>query len=198
MRAKDVMTRPVVRVMPDTFVKQAAMLLTAHGFTTLPVVDEEDHLVGVVTESDVLRDRITPDSRTDGGASPSPPAMTVASVMSTQVDAASPGTHVATLTRLMLDRRVRAVPVVDDDGRLTGIVTRRDLLRTIARADDVIARDVRHHLSAAGRRPWQVSVSGGMVTLASEGADETDRHVATVVAAGLPGVVGVRVVKPEA
>lgn len=195
MRAKDVMTRPVIQVMPDTFVKQAAMLLTGHGFTTLPVVDEADHLVGVVTEADVLRGRIAPGPRNAGAAPPPAPPMTVASIMSTEVDTASPETHVATLTRLMVDKRVRAVPIVDDEGRLAGIVTRRDLLRTIARDDEVIARDVRHHLSAAGHQPWQVSVAGGMVTLTSEGADETDRHVATVVAAGLPGVTGVRVVE---
>jgi CBS domain-containing protein len=193
MRAKDVMTKPVVRVMPDTFVKQAAMLLAGHGFTTLPVVDDEDHLVGVVTESDVLRDRIAPEPNAEGGA----PPMTVAAIMTARTDTASPSTHLATLTRLMLDKRVRAVPIVDDQGRLEGIVTRRDLLRTIARDDDVIERDVRHHLAAAGRQPWQVSVTGGMVTLAGEGADETERHIATVVAAGLPGVIGVRVVETD-
>jgi hypothetical protein len=52
---------------------------------------------------------------------------------------------------------------------------------------------VRSHLEAAGRRRWEVAVTDGVVTLASEGADETDRHIATVVAECSPGVVDVRV-----
>jgi hypothetical protein len=59
--------------------------------------------------------------------------------------------------------------------------------------DDAIARDVGGHLSAAGRRRWDVAVSDGVVTLASEGADETDRHIAAVIAGASPGVVDVRV-----
>jgi osmotically-inducible protein OsmY len=67
------------------------------------------------------------------------------------------------------------------------------VLRTVARDDDAIARDVRGHLSAAGRRRWEVAVTDGVVTLASDGADETDRHIATVVAGCAPGVVHVRI-----
>jgi CBS-domain-containing membrane protein len=105
--------------------------------------------------------------------------------MTTDVTTADPDTHAAVLSRLMVDRHLRTLPVVESE-RLVGIVSRVDVLRTIA-------RDVRGHLSAAGRRTWDVTVTDGVVTLAGEGADETDCHVATVIAGAAPGVVDVRI-----
>jgi CBS-domain-containing membrane protein len=196
MRARELMTRPVVTVGPDALVKEAARLLVTHGFAVLPVVDADDRLLGVITEADLLRNRLLPDPRElihDRPSEPTPPAPPeVAGVMTTEVVTATPDTHAAELGRLMVNRHLRAVPVVDGD-RLMGIVSRVDVLRTIARDDDVIARDVAGHLSAAGRRRWDVAVADGVVTLSSEGADETDRHIATVVAGCAPGVVDVRI-----
>ncbi|NKQ52892.1 CBS domain-containing protein [Amycolatopsis sp. K13G38] len=191
MRAKDIMTSPVVTVTADTYLRQATHVLTSHGFTALPVVDGEGCLAGLVTEADLLGHRTPPDPRS-GTPSPPLPGTLVGDVMTTKVITAQPGTHVATLSRLMLDKHLRAIPVLDGD-EVTGIVSRRDLLRTIGRDDDIIARDVRHHLAAAGRQPWQVTVTDGVATLTSEGANETERHIATVIASSLPGVTGVRV-----
>jgi CBS domain-containing protein len=196
MKARDLMTSPVVSVGPDAPVKEAARLLVSHGFAVLPVIDADDRLLGVVAEADLLRNRLLPDPR-DLIHHRAPEATrlvppTVAGVMTTEVVTAVPDTHAAELGRLMVDRHLRAVPVVDGD-RLVGIVSRVDVLRTIARDDDVIARDVRGHLSAAGRRHWDVAVADGVVTLTSEGADETDRHIATVVAGCAPGVVDVHI-----
>lgn len=196
MRARDLMTSPVVTVRPDATAKEAARLLVTHGFAVLPVVDAEDRLLGVVSEADLLRDRILPDPRElihDRPPSPPPePAPEVAGVMTTTVVTATPDTHAAHLGKLMVERHLRAIPVVDGD-RLVGIVSRVDVLRTIARDDEAIARGVAAHLAAAGRRRWDVEVADGVVSLACEGADETDRHVATVVAGCTPGVVGVRI-----
>jgi CBS-domain-containing membrane protein len=201
MRAKDLMTSPVVTVGPDTTAKEAARLLAARGFAALPVVDADDRLLGVVSEADLLRRRILPDPRTlihnDALEYEGPPPSTVAGVMTIDVVAAGRDTHAAELSRLMVDRHLRSIPIVDR-GQLVGIVSRVDLLRTIARDDDAIARDVRGHLSAAGRRRWDVAVLDGVVTLASEGADETDRHIATVIAGAAPGVVDVRITDDQA
>jgi len=90
------------------------------------------------------------------------------------------GAHVAALSKAMLDRRVHTVPVVDG-GLLVGVVSRRDLLRLIVRDDELVAKDVRHHLSLLGGVAWWVGVVDGVATLSSESADETERHVATVV-----------------
>jgi CBS domain-containing protein len=190
------MTNPVVSVGPDAPVKEAARLLATHGFAALPIVDADDRLLGVITEADLLRNRLLPDPRDLIHDRPPEPARTapptVAGVMTTEVVTAAPQTHAAEVGRLMVERHLRSLPVVDGD-RLVGIVSRVDVLRTIARDDDAIARDVRGHLSAAGRRRWDVAVTDGVVTLESEGADETDRHIATVVAGCAPGVVDVRI-----
>jgi CBS domain-containing protein len=196
MRARELMTSPVVTVGPDTPAKQAALLLVDHGFAVLPVVDVDDRVLGVVSEADLLRNRVLPDPRDlihDRPPRPAEPAAaTVDGVMATDVVTATPDCHAAELSGLMVDRHLRALPVVDGD-RLVGIVSRVDVLRTLVRDDDVIARYVRGHLSAARRRRWEVSVTDGVVTLTSEGADETERHIAAVIAGAAPGVVDVHI-----
>ncbi|MFE2755932.1 CBS domain-containing protein [Actinosynnema sp. NPDC059335] len=201
MKVQDLMTRAVVTARPGTAAKDAARLLVEGGFTTLPVVDDLDRLVGVVGEADLLRNRILPDPRTsvhDRPPEPREPASpTVAEIMVTDVVAVDPRVHVAELSKLMLERHLRTLPVVRDDV-LVGVISRRDLLRMIAREDDVIATDVRRQLSVAtGRVPWRISVAHGVVTLAGEGADDAERHVATVVAGAVPGVVGVEVAEHD-
>ena len=196
MRARDVMSAPVVTVRSGTSAKEAARLLVTHGFTALPVVDDDDRLLGIVTEADLLHDRFLPDPRTLIHDEPPPPVRVPAGVvdelMVTDVVAADPDAHPTVLSRLMLDRHLRALPVVDG-GRVVGIVTRRDLLQTIARDDDAIARDVRHRLAQAGRRRWEVTVVDGVVSLDGDGASDEERHVASVIAGAQPGVVEVRI-----
>jgi CBS domain-containing protein len=58
MRARDIMTSPVITVRPAMTIKEAARLLATHGFTALPVVDDDERLIGIVTEADLVRDRI--------------------------------------------------------------------------------------------------------------------------------------------
>jgi CBS domain-containing protein len=199
MRAKDLMTTPAVIVRPDTSAKEAAALLTTHGFTLLPVVDAYDNLVGVVSEADLIRGRILPDPRALIDANPPtparPPARLVADVMTADPVVVETTTDAVAVTKLMLDRHLRALPVTDGD-RLAGIITRRDLLRTIARDDRDIARDVRHRLAAACRDAWTVEVAEGVVTLATETTDSSEHHIAQVIAAALPGVVEVRLAGP--
>jgi CBS domain-containing protein len=198
MRAKDLMTYPVITVRPETPAKEAARLLASHGFTALPVVDVDDVVVGIVSEADLIRGRILPDPRSliddNPAAPPEPAAPTVAGVMTADPVVVALTVDAVAVAKLMLDRHLRTLPVVDE-GRLTGIVTRRDLLRTIARDDRDIARDVRHRLAIAFRRAWEVEVVDGVVSLASDNEDPEDRHIAEVIAAALPGVREVRLAK---
>ena len=193
MRAKDLMTTPVVTVRLDTPAKEAARLLASRGFTALPVVDDET-VLGVVTEADLIDGQILPDPRSLIGDDPPPPpaprAHLVADAMTNDPVVVASTTDAVEVARVMLERHLRTLPVVDD-GRLAGIVTRRDLLRTIARHDRDIAQDVRHRLAIACRGSWNVDVTDGVVTLSSDRADASERHVAQVVAAALPGVLGV-------
>jgi CBS domain-containing protein len=180
MRVNDVMTRPVLTTTPQTPVKDAAITLADHGITLLPVLDNDDRLVGVLT--DVVRKRIPPDPRRGAWhgnqSGPAPPA-TVGEVVSSPSLTAYPSTHAAELAAMMIDRGLRSVPVVDQD-QLVGIVTRRDLVRIIARDDALIAADVRKRLECYGvPNRWTVHADHGTVTITDQHNDPTDHPVAS-------------------
>lgn len=194
MRARDIMSSPVTLARAGTSVKEAAALLAGNGFTALPVVGDAGELIGIVTEADLVRDRVPRDPRArchpgGGDTEVRPVTTTVGEVMTTPVTAMGPGTDVAVLAKALLDAGQRSMPIVDGS-RVIGIVTRRDIVRVIARDDATIAGDVRHRLEIyGGDRRWHVDVHDGIVAIGDEFDDETDRHVATVLAESVPGVV---------
>jgi CBS domain-containing protein len=193
MRARDVMTSPVIAVRADTPVQAAAAVLAERGFTALPVLGDDDQLIGIVTEADLVADRFPRDPRSliHGGPTTvdTPVPETVGEVMSRPVTAMGPGADLADLTRALLDARQRCMPIVDGS-RLVGVVTRRDLVRVVGRDDAVIARDVRHKLEIyGGPNRWDVDVRRGVVTIGDRFGDEADRHVAAALAEAVPGVV---------
>ncbi|QRP49414.1 HPP family protein [Amycolatopsis sp. FDAARGOS 1241] len=192
MRARDLMSAPVVTVHPWAPVKEVAEVLAEHGFTAVPVVDEDERLVGIVTEADLIRGRIPADARTaHRRPEPRPPVETsVEQVMTTPVSAMSPGTDVADLCQALVDAKIRAMPIVDGS-RVVGIVTRGDVVRVLARSDAAIAADVRHRLEIyGGTGRWKVEVHDGLVRIVDRYDDEADRHVARLLALAVPGVVG--------
>jgi len=131
MKAREVMTHPVVTVLTSTTLAQAAELLSTNGFTALPVVDEDGRLVGIVTEADLITERIPPDPRRQfwrPRRSPSSSA-SVEQVMTTPVESLTPGADAADAVQIMLREHIRCLPIVDGDP-LVGIVTRRDLMRS--------------------------------------------------------------------
>lgn len=197
MRVGDVMTRSVLTTTPRALVKDAAIVLAGHGVTLLPVVDKDDRLVGVLTEADVVRGRIAPDPRSGawhGSHAGPPPPATVGEVMTSPPLTTDPHTDAAELATMMIDRGLRSVPVVEED-RLVGIITRRDLVHTIARADALIAADVRKRLGAYGSPArWTVHAHHGTVTITDQFADPVDHHVALVLAQAVPGVVHAEVI----
>jgi len=199
MQVRNVMTIPVVSVGPGVTAAAAACLLAEHRFTALPVV-ENGELVGVVTEIDLLQGRVHHDVRSPllaAELAADLPSLTVGDVMAIDVLIATPTTDVADLVEAMRGRRVRSVPVVAGGLRrreLVGIVTRRDILAAVARDDDQLAHDVRNRLERyALRGRWQVDVHDGIVTLGDQLDDETERHIVTVLAGSVRGVIGVRV-----
>jgi CBS domain-containing protein len=183
MRARDVMSRPVGRVHPWTAIREATVLMTEGGFAALPVVDEEDRVVGIVSESDVL----------DRGLDE--PDGVVRNVMTPAVEVVSIDADITTIAKRMLQHHIRSVPVVQD-GVLIGLIGRRDLLRALVRDDDVIATKIRRDLAdyAGARRRWDVEVVEGTVRISGEFADEAERRVLSALARTVTGVVGVELV----
>ncbi|MBK1787387.1 CBS domain-containing protein [Prauserella cavernicola] len=200
MLAREVMSAPVVTVTPDTPVRTAAALLADRGFTALPVVDDDGWLLGVVTEADLVRGRFRQDIRSphDGEVAEPSAGSTTGEVMTAPAVAVSVLLDVVEIVRVMLDEGLRSVPVVDGE-RVVGIVSRRDLVRMLARDDERLARDVRNRLAMVGTPDrWSVRVADGVVTITDPRDDEADRHVATVLAESVPGVLRVRCVHDPA
>lgn len=179
MHARDIMSRPVVSVDMRSTVREAVTALTEHGFAAVPVVDENDQVVGIFSESDGLR------AEHRGGER-------VTAVMHAPVEVTAPDADVAVIAERMLASHLRSMPVVEE-GLLVGIVARRDLLRTMVRTDDVITANVRGLLDryAGSRRHWEVAVADGTVTISGDFADQAERAVVAALARTAPGVSAV-------
>lgn len=202
-KVADVMTAPVFTARPETTFKDAVRLLRSKRVSGLPVVDARGRLVGIVSESDLLNkvERRDPDTyvlesrkhRLDRARAS---AMDVASAMTTEVVTVGPDFPIALAAREMHTRGIKRLPVVDEAGKLVGIVSRGDLLTVFLRTDRQLRADVKKALAEAealhGGRTLKAVVDAGVVVL--DGAfGEKSRCDATVrTVTSIDGVVGVR------
>ncbi len=115
MKVQDVMTTRVITVTEDQTKQQAARLLSQYRVSGLPVVNDENAVVGVVTEYDVIGK--------EGG--------TVGEIMTRGVISVTPDTDLEEVSRILVHERIKRLPVLDR-GRLVGIVSRADLVREVA------------------------------------------------------------------
>lgn len=198
-----VMTHRVITVTPETSFKEAVRLLRRHRVSGLPVVDKTGHLVGIVSEADLLNkaekrepDAYVLDSRKHRLDRSRAAALDVASAMSREVTTVRPDFPVARAAREMHMRGFKRLPVVDEDGRLVGIVSRGDLLQVFLRSDEELRAEVGAVLDQAelkfGAHDLMATVSGGVVDLTG-GFDSKSRVDATIRAvAEIDGVIGIR------
>ena len=148
---KDLMTTQVVTVGPATPFKEIVGLLAEHRVSAVPVVDEDRHVLGIVSEADLLLKEEFPEPELDiplfwtrrrrlerekaAGA-------TARDLMSSVVVSTAPEATVAEAARRMHTAGVKRLPVIDEDGRLVGIVSRGDLLKVFNRPDQAIRREI--------------------------------------------------------
>jgi CBS domain-containing protein len=218
MNAADIMARPVVSVTPETTITEAARLMLDHRIGGLPVLDRDGRLVGILSESDLLRRAETATERRrprwlEFFAAPGrlardyarAHARRVADAMTATVVSIAPDTPLDEIVRLMESRHVKRLPVVARD-RLVGIVTRRDLVRALlatlpAPAPPRLVPDaeIRARIEAeiakqpwARRAPIAVHVAHGEVELRGAITEERARAALRVIAENVPGVRRVR------
>lgn len=129
VRARDVMTERVVSVFPENPIEIAEALILERGFSALPVVNEYNYLVGIVSVVDILRTRRGAVQTAVGSDVGSAPPRTVGAVMSEDVISMTPDANIGILAhRLRVNGELRVMPIADR-GFLVGVVTRSDLLR---------------------------------------------------------------------
>lgn len=213
MKAKDVMTTKVVTVSPDHSIRHAAKIMMENGVSGLPVVDDAQRLVGVISEGDMLRRTELglggmvatageeADREQKARSYVKAHSWRVSDVMTPDPVVVDEETSLASIAALMGEREIKRVPVLRD-GALVGIVTRADLLYAIAtaklpdttRGDEAIRRSILARFDDnTGLKDLNISVTvaGGMVHLWGEVDTEECRQAARVVAEGVRGVEGV-------
>lgn len=193
MLVRDLMTADPVTVAPRTPVKAALALLSEHQITAMPVIGRRGRLRGVVSEADLIRDLVPTDAR----AHELPVSDTwhdrphlVGEVMSLHVVTVHPETDLAEAVELITTTTIKSVPVVDHDRLLVGILSRSDVVRVLARADDDLAQEVDGVLASVGLGGWVAEVTDGSVVLTGP-EDSSELTLAHLVAGTVPGVVEV-------
>ncbi|WP_068269422.1 CBS domain-containing protein [Aldersonia kunmingensis] len=185
MQARHIMSTPVTTVSVDTPTDECVEIIARKGFTVLPVLDHEEHLVGIVSDGDLLRERLR---------SSTPLRHPVRETMTSPVIAMTPDADISDLASAMLRTKLRGIPILL--GRqVVGIVTRRDLIGALTTDDANIAKEVQHRLDVyGGEGRWSVEVADGQVQLSGVTAEDPERGVVAALAETVPGVRKVAVV----
>ncbi|MCF6524865.1 CBS domain-containing protein [Streptomyces sp. JJ36] len=199
---EDVMTHTVVAVGLGASFKEIVRTMEQWQVSALPVLEGDGRVVGVVSEGDLLpkeeyreggpglfeRQRRLEDL---GKAS----AVTARELMTAPAVSVRAGTTLAQAARAMAQRRVKRLPVVDGEGRLTGVVSRSDLLKVFLRDDEEIAGEVRRQvvepLFPNGSPTVRVGVTEGVVTFTGHFRDTALVPLAARMARSVEGVVDV-------
>ncbi len=143
VKVSEVMRREVVTVHPDSPVTEVVELLLDKDFTAVPVVDDHGKVVGMISDNDLLQRggiRVTlslkraadPDFVEELHRQLKNPARKVSEVMTREAVTVPPEMVLGKAARLMVEKHLKRLPVVDKQGKLLGILGRLDILNTIA------------------------------------------------------------------
>ena len=170
-KVRNVMTTDVATVLEGTLFKEVARTMARRDVSAVPVIDEARHVLGVVSEADLLIKQGTQEiewtrsprrwwrRRRDRRRAEATRAV---SLMSRPAVTVTENTTVASAARTLTKHGVKRLPVVDDDGRLAGIVSRKDVLTVFLRADEDIRDEIVRRVFEGG---IGILVSTGAVTV---------------------------------
>jgi len=217
MLARDLMTGTAVTIAPDATVADAARMMAEKGVSGLPVVDLSGELVGIVTEGDLLRrkelgsetrrtwwSRLFRDDKSLAGEFAKAHGRFVREVMTRNVVCVRHDTPLGRVAELLWTLDVKRLPVLKN-GALVGMISRRDVVRSLAKlaaiearpqkaSDDEIAHGV---LSRIDNAPFvaaiqvQLTVTDGVVEVAGTVSSENQRQAVLAMIEETPGVARV-------
>jgi CBS-domain-containing membrane protein len=205
----EVMTRDVIAVAPGTTIHRAAELLVDHGISGFPVVNDQGAVVGILSEGDlIVRQRPRPrpsfwhlffqDGERLAREYQKAVGTTVAEVMTTIVVSIRSDAPLEAAAALLDQHKIRRLPVMDD-GRLTGIVSRGDLVKALAAATPVApgtvsdAQLVKEMKTRMDREAWVSSLAliieakDGVLVLWGLAESEAERSALETMARSIPG-----------
>ena len=218
MKARDVMVSPVITVRPYSSVQDLAKIFMERHISAVPVVDDRSHVVGIVSEGDLIR-------RVEAGTDTTPRSWWLRAVVSPETLAGeyvkshakkardvmtslavtvTEETSVADIATILETKQIKRVPVVRH-GKPVGIVSRANLLHCLAETKGAdleppapLDQEIRQRLTTAlERQPWanigatNVTVARGVVTLWGIVESAKEKQATRVAAEGIPGVVQV-------
>lgn len=216
MQARDVMVSPVITAGKTATVREIAKILIEKRISAVPVIDDAGKLVGIVTESDLMR-RVEAGTEhpyswwvhfVAGDATVAADyvkshAAKIEDVMTSDVVTATPETPLHEIATLLEEHQIRRVPIVDKLGNLVGIVSRANLIQVVASArpklemtlpDSTIRQEL---LTELKKQAWahthnlDVTVMNGVVDLWGYAQSDEERKAIRVAAASIAGVVAV-------
>jgi CBS-domain-containing membrane protein len=215
MKAADIMVSNVITVTPEHSVRDVSQLLLTHRISGVPVLDSAGNLVGIVTESDLMRraETGTEHNRSwwlrllmgrDGlaGEYVKEHSRRVADVMTVDVISAAPDTPIRDVAELLERYGIKRVPVVKDR-KLVGLISRANLLEMLTRPEKQAAAvsDAALHdavMATFKAEPWMhtayvnVAVQDGTVELNGIVATRAEKQALRVAAEETAGVRAVR------
>jgi CBS domain-containing protein len=208
MRVRDVMTSTVVTCRPEATFQQLVGLMLDHGISGIPVVDAAGRPIGIVTEADLVskeafggRRRLleVADDVVAGRAeniwAAKARAMTAADLMTAPVRTVGLDDLVRLAAARMVSTGIKRLPVIDDDGRVVGIVSRSDVLRLFHRPDRLVSIDIDRTLHDPLLVPDDhdvvASVEDGIVVLTGQIASPAHARLIENALREVPGVIDV-------
>jgi CBS domain-containing protein len=201
---ESVMTKDVVTAHESTGFKELVALMTEHKISGIPVVDHTGRPVGVVSESDTLAKE-----EFDGGNAKMPllnrerrshwhkaSGLRAIELMTSPAITVLDTSSVTAAARLLAEKKVRRLCVVNLAGVLVGVISRRDVIATYLRDDAQILTDIEEHVFRRGMWLFPGSltaeVEAGVATIEGSVRNRTTAQVAAQLAQKVPGVVGVK------
>lgn len=197
MLVREIMSHPAISIDVSEPLDSALALMAERKLTAVPVCEDEDRLVGILSEIDLLRRAVEPDQRAHFRpvVDEAPLPESVGEIMTADPQTTTESTDVADLVALFTTHSYKSLPVVRT-GRLVGVVSRSDVIRALWRPDAQVQAELDAAFAEFGQQGWDLKVHHGVVDITGAGSSR-ERDVATAIARSVLGVRRVRVHTPD-